>query len=69
MQIPASNLFFIIFSAIETTNWQDELKNYWLKIEDDTKSSLRLIKQDRIRRGLPFDDNFIENFERSANTQ
>lgn len=49
--------------------WRNELKKYWCKIEDQTKLSLELIKQDRIRSGLPFDDNFKNNFLRSTYTK
>lgn len=50
-------------------NWQDEIKQFWCKIKDQTKSSLKLIKEDRHRAGLAFDEIFKENFLRSANTK
>lgn len=51
------------------TDWQDEIKRFWWKIQEQTKYSLNLIKQDRIRRGLAFDETFRVNFLRSANTK
>lgn len=50
-------------------NWQDEIKKFWSKIKEQAKSSLKLIKQDRIRSGYAFDEVFMENFLRSANSK
>lgn len=50
-------------------NWQDEIKAFWSKIKEQAKSSLKLIKQDRIRSGHAFDGIFKENFLRSANSK
>lgn len=49
-----------------STSWSDELQRYWCHINDQTKSSLRLIKRDRVRQGLAFDDKFKGGFLRSA---
>lgn len=46
--------------------WWNELKKYWCKIEDQTKLSLQLIKRDRIRSGLLFDEKFKKNFLRTT---
>lgn len=49
-------------------NWMDELKNGWHRVQKQTKFSLELIKQDRIRRNMSFDDKFKADFLRAANT-
>lgn len=42
--------------------WRNELNKYIRSIENLTGSALRLIKQDRIRNNLPFDDSFKDFF-------
>lgn len=56
-------------SVSDEYRWWDELKKYWCKIEDQTKTSLQLVKRERIRSGLQFDDKFKENFLRSTYTK
>lgn len=51
-----------------TKNWKNELKNRWYRIEEQTILSLEVIKRDRIRKGLPFDEEFKVDFLRAANT-
>lgn len=63
------NSHLIHFSEASMINWQDEIKQFWLKIKEEAKSSLKLIKQGRIRSGLVFDEIFKENFLRSANSK
>lgn len=46
--------------------WRNELRKYWCKIEQQTRSSLQLIKTDLIQSGLVFDDKFKDNFLRST---
>lgn len=62
------SLFFSEFME-STINWQDELNKYWIMIDEQTKSSLQLIKSDRIRKGLTFDDQFYDEILRSTNSR
>lgn len=51
-----------------THHLENELKNHWYRIEEETIISLELIKRDRIRKGLAFDEKFKMDFLRAANT-
>lgn len=51
-----------------TDHWDNELKNHWYTIEEQTIISLEMIKRDRIRKGLPFDEKFKADFLHAANT-
>lgn len=50
-------------------DWRNELRKYWSTVEKQTKLSLQLIKRDRIRSGLVFDEKFKSNFLRSTYTK
>lgn len=58
----------VLFSETTTISWQNELKNNWCRIQEQTTLSLALIKRDRIRKNLSFDDKFKVDFLRAANT-
>lgn len=51
-----------------TNHLEAELKNHWYTIEEQTVISLEYIRRDRLRKGLPFDEKFKEDFLHAANT-
>lgn len=42
--------------------WRDELRKYFRSVENLTEKALQLIKCDRIRNNLPFDESFKKYF-------
>lgn len=61
--------FSVSEAVVSTMNWQDELNKYWFMIDEQTKSSLQLIKCDRIRKGFTFDDQFQDEMLCSTNSR
>lgn len=51
-----------------TNHLENELKNHWYTIEEETVISLEMIKRDRLSKGLPFDEKFKEDFLHAAKT-
>ena len=49
--------------------WWNEMRKYFLSLENLTAKALKSIKRDRIRNNLPFDDSFKKYFLRKTNAR
>lgn len=51
------------------SGWRNEMRKYFLSIENLTETVLKRIKWDRIRNNLPFDDSFQKYFLQNTNAR
>lgn len=54
---------------LEVNGWRNEMRKYFLSIENLTESALKRIKRDRDRNNLPFDDAFQKYFLEKTNAR